>query len=1059
MKKPALALVAVALFAGLFLYLRSSDRAPAEADADPDAPAAAAVAELARERLEARARGEIDVSPCSAAGRIVDADTGRGIEGALVMLRPRGFGKPTAPSDPGAPLTATTDAGGAWSVPRLAPGRYVLTATAPEYLPGHRTDLSLRAGGLNPGLDLALARGGHPLRGTVVDVGGGPIENVAISIERESDGNLIDFNRVGFPAVSDAEGRFVVQVPDGVYQVSAWHADYTGDSASADVAGGPRSVELRLVPAGTIEGVVRAAQGGAPVEGAIVSDGGIEGALGGDAALTDEAGRFRLTHLRPGAHKLEAVAAGHATREPVKVELGIGEALTGVEIRVDRAYKITGFVVPKDDPKRALDGVMVAAYSLNPMGFHVATGPSEVDGYFEIFGVKPGSYTLGSVAEEALPEILGGPSVTVDKTDVTGVVIQLDRGVELRGRVDPPTVAAITLTLADDEPSMLGMLANLGNMFVRSRSDLRGEFTLRPVKPGKLRVVAEALDGSRGQLDVDVGARGLDGVVVALAPRASVSGRIVDARGTPLRSGTVEYQPRRRKDDGPMFSFSERGRTQAPIGEDGTYTLRGLDGGEYDVRVLDRGMSVVRWADTVDGKKYEPVRKTITAAVANLGHDYVVELRDGVLRGVVVDPDGGPIADAWVTATPKRESDAESWFHRPEEQPNERVGVVPALPRDPAPEGDDFEFGFARGEPALTDELGRFELTGLARRTYTLRVEALKGSARARLSGVAVGSDVRLQVAPLAELTGTVRSGGTPVARYELQVKHRTGGGFDRDNETVDRPDGTFHLDHLDPGDYTLTVTADAGRLAHELALKAGERKTVVLDLEPWARVHGLLIDGRTGQPIPGMTILAEQRGDFSGAAAFDMILGKGPRTDATGRFAVPKVPAGKGTLRIMDGDLMSERTVAEVEFEVEPGADKDLGTIRGVAAAKVPKPERGQLGLRLLVATAARRPRPPGTVVEPLKEKEDPAAPKHLYVLAVTIDGPADRAGLQPGDEILTIDGSSVAGVGADNAQRLLSSANIRRGQSLAVEIERDGSRPTLTLEAAAPPDASSPD
>ena len=156
------------------------------------------------------------------------------------------------------------------------------------------------------------------------------------------------------------------------------------------------------------------------------------------------------------------------------VELGIGESATDVEIRVDRAFKITGFVVPKDDPKRSLSGVMVAAYSLQPMHASLANRPSEVDGYFEIFGVKPGTYTLGSVAEDALPEILGGPTVTIDKADALGVVIQLDRGVELKGRVDPPQPATITLALADEDPGFLGMIANLGNMFVRSRADARG---------------------------------------------------------------------------------------------------------------------------------------------------------------------------------------------------------------------------------------------------------------------------------------------------------------------------------------------------------------------------------------------------------------------------------------------------------------------------------------------------------------------------------------------------------------------------------------------------------
>lgn len=74
---------------------------------------AAKTAEIARVRTEARARGEIDVSPCSAGGRVLDRDSGRGVAGALVQLRARGLGRPTTPDDPGAPLTVTSVRGSA----------------------------------------------------------------------------------------------------------------------------------------------------------------------------------------------------------------------------------------------------------------------------------------------------------------------------------------------------------------------------------------------------------------------------------------------------------------------------------------------------------------------------------------------------------------------------------------------------------------------------------------------------------------------------------------------------------------------------------------------------------------------------------------------------------------------------------------------------------------------------------------------------------------------------------------------------------------------------------
>ncbi|WAS94612.1 carboxypeptidase regulatory-like domain-containing protein [Nannocystis punicea] len=1024
---------------------------PAEALAEERPDRAARAAEIARERTEARARGEVDISPCSAAGRVVDAANGRGIAGAVVMLRPKGLGAPVGFGDSGAPITARTDASGDWSVPLVRPGHYILSAAAAGYLPYVRKDLSLQSGNAHAGLDAALVPGGHALRGTVSDIGGGPVEGAIVSVDRQGEGNVIQFSRASFPAVSDAEGRFEVQVADGLYQVAAWHADYTGDSEAVDVAGGPRSVDLRLVPAASVEGTVRGDPGDAPVTGAVVSVGEF-GGFGGASAVSDERGRFRLGGLASGAHSLWAAAAGHASREPAKVELGIGESLTGVEIRVERAFKISGFVAPRDDPRKALDGVMVGALSLDPFALRPATGPSAVDGYFEVLGVRPGTYMLGSVAEQALPEILGGPSVTVVDADVSGVLVELDRGVEVRGRVEPPAMAAVSLTLADEEAGFLSFLANLGNVLVRSRADAGGEFTLRPVKPGKLRVVAEAPDGSRGQVDVEVGAEGLRGAVVVLEPRATVTGRVVDARGAPVKGGSVQLLPVAPKRDGAAaVTFDADRRDRYPIAEDGTYAARGLDGGEYEVRVLDRAGNVIRW-DVPADRSYEPARKTVAAAVVTPGVDLVVEVRDGVLRGVVLDPDGAPTPDAWITATPEQRDPAESPFHRPEAaKSGEKVGLVPEAPKEPGAGARAAFFG--RGEPVLSGEDGRFEFTGLARRTYTLRAEALRGSARVEVSGLSPGTDVRLQVVPLAELTVTALAGGKPVPRWELHLTHKKQGGVtSNDRETVDSATGGRRLDHLEPGEYELIAVADAGRVEHPLELKPGERAAVTLDLQPWARLRGVLLDSRSGQPLAGMSVMTFGKGERTGGL-IGSLFGKGPRTDASGRFELASVSPGAGELHFVDGDLSDVGIIARADYSVAAGVEADLGTIYGVAAGKIARAERGDLGLRTRLATEASRPRPLGEQPEPLKEKEDPRAPKRLWIEAVTIDGPADRAGVQPGDEVVGVDGLAVSATNSENAARMLAPASVRRGQSVALELARAGGRETVTLEAAARP------
>ena len=1045
----ALLLLLAAALTGAYLLLRGEPADPGGPEAA--APAGLSAAEIARIHLDARERGEVSLSPCSAAGRVSDAATGRGVAGALVMLTPHGFGRPSEPGAAAGPLTARGDAGGAWSLPLIPPGRYSLTASAPGYLAGELHDLTLRPGGPNRGLDLALAAGGFPLRGTVSDVSGGPIEGVVVSVERSDDGSPLDFSRAPAPAITDAEGRYAVQVASGRYSVAAWHTDYAPRAESTDVTEGPRTLDLRLTPGGAVEGVVRTAAG-EPVADAYVTRAQRGGVLiDSGAVLTDAQGRFRVAGLGSGRHELVAVAAGHASRDPVKVELGLGEVVTGVELVVDRAFKISGFVVPRGEPRGALVGVMVGAYSLSPMNFYVAVAPSAADGYFEVLGVRPGTYSLGAVGTAAAAQILGGPVVTIAERDVTDAVVELDLGVAITGRVDPQGLARISLEIADEEPGLLTVISSIGNMLVRGAADARGEFSLRPIQPGKLRVVAVGLDGSRGQVDIEVGARGASDVRIALQPRATVTGRVVDAGGAPLTRGRVELQttaPRRRGG----FNFNLEREDEAPIAEDGTYTLRGLEGGEYEIRVKDPAGNVVRWADA-EGTSYEPLRRNVVAGVLTPGVDLRVERRDGVLRGVVLDPSGAPLPDAWVTATPERESEAEAVFRMPDRRPkDERVGEAPAAPKD---EEFDVEALLGmRGEPVLSGEDGRFEISGLARRRYSVSAEGEKGAARVKVDGVVLGSDLRLQLAPLGEIRGVVRDRGVPVPRYALSVRRDTGrGGYTSNDEQVERPSGEFKLDRLDPGVYTLTAIADAGVVEHKLTLGVGERPALTLDLQPWGKVRGVLVDARTGAPLAGVSLHYRPRAStgFDAGEAFKKILGGGDRTDREGRFEVGRIGPGKGTLRFVDGDIIAGRESASVDFELDPGAEKDLGTVQGVALAKVPRPERGELGLRLSVASDARRPRPPGEKPEPLKQKEDDKTPRFLWVQAVTIGGPAEKAGLQPGDRIVAVDGSQVQTLGAENAQRLLNPAGVRAGQSVSVEYQRADASATTTIEAAA--------
>jgi membrane-associated protease RseP (regulator of RpoE activity) len=237
--------------------------------------------------------------------------------------------------------------------------------------------------------------------------------------------------------------------------------------------------------------------------------------------------------------------------------------------------------------------------------------------------------------------------------------------------------------------------------------------------------------------------------------------------------------------------------------------------------------------------------------------------------------------------------------------------------------------------------------------------------------------------------------------------------------------------------------------------VKTGDDAEVKLELEGFGKLRGKLVDA-TGEPIAGMNVMVQpEKAQVSAKAVFSMLTGMGTKTDAQGRFEVDEVPPGKGEVSFVDGESFGGGSVAEAKYEVEGDGDEDLGTITGVRAGKVAKGERGELGLSTHVATFTKRPRPADA------DKDERAAPdesERLWVMAVDIDGPAEQAGVEPGDEITAIDGQGVAGLGPRTAAVLLAPHNVRTGQDVRLEIDRDGSARSITVRARAKEEPNKP-
>src|SRR5262249_15053790 len=69
------------------------------------------------------------------------------------------------------------------------------------------------------------------------------------------------------------------------------------------------------------------------------------------------------------------------------------------------------------------------------------------------------------------------------------------------------------------------------------------------------------------------------------------------------------------------------------------------------------------------------------------------------------------------------------------------------------------------------------------------------------------------------------------------------------------------------------------------------------------------------------------------------------------------------------------------------------------------------------------------------------------LSVSSVKPGGPAEQAGIQTGDKIISIYGQAVAELGADHASQFLSSGEVGIGVTVPLELERGGQKVQATV------------
>jgi len=699
---------------------------------------------------------------------------------------------------------------------------------------------------------------GGILEGVVLDSRGRALAGVRLTLRELFDPLLTFSERKGFlspfsiHSARDGSFRFQAVPLRGNMALDAYLPGYARTQGQKIIitAGTPSRLELVLLDAASICGVVLDGDGKVLPRQQVrleKTDNVFDSILQDDKnssneQVSQEDGHFRFDDLAPGTYRVFLCEPGVVRASLSGLELVGGQALEDLVLVAEKGLSLAGLIVDsrgepvagaRIKPVPQLSLTKLREYIDDSRFLHVAI--SGEDGTFECAGLHEGTFNLeivrGGITDASHKGFRAGQTdlvITLKAGGIAGFVVSTADGEtirEFRLQLDP----AHHVDIMDP----FGFKAKI----FRKVTHEQGRFEVFPLQPGRYSLIVQAEGHGHKRIDdITVNDTAITkGIVVMLAPEASVSGAVYDKRtGEPVEGAKVSLKTGL---EGMIDEF--QGGLMATSDSEGRFTIGRLTAGRVKLyvthaRYRSQPLEALR---LLEGERIE---------------DYDLFLsRGGVIEGHVYGVGQRPLGGVSIMASSASGSVLKS---------------------------------------AKTDREGFYEMSGFPAGTYTVMqmarnfnldegfLDSLTGGFERRQVVLAEDEvarcDFQMQAQNEADaLIGRVTEAGSPVAGSPvagaiinlvcMETDKRSDAGM---KTATTNSDGSYRFRDVPAGRYTFRVVKTdnlvyGGGTGVVFTTEIPETRPFAFDMElPGGAIEGRVVDHDDLEPLSGVRILLEDR-------------------------------------------------------------------------------------------------------------------------------------------------------------------------------------------------------